>query len=284
MPEKSSSRVLPVVLLVVGLVLGVLIGYMGFRLLGGSASGLVVPDKGRITEDQLDKPIASFTYNGKKTKITAREVMSELGDISKQKGQDGTYRMPPAETTLAYARNSIMLAEVASRGIEVSDAEMKEYLQKYVGVDDVTSMAQQFNMSEEQATKIVKESAAMEKLRMSIVGTSPEQSAPQPPIAPAADADQDAVTPEYATYIIGLLGDEWDASKGTWAREDGQFYQALKDQNFTAEGATYQTAQVAYFIASSKYQESANKLNEAWTNFLNEAFSKSNITIGNLVN
>lgn len=284
MQEKSSSRALPIILLVVGLILGALLGFVGCRMWGGASGGLVQSTDGYLAEDQLDKTVAVFTYDGKDVKVTARQALEEMGNLDNQKTPDGTYRTPSAELIVSYARNYVLAQEASKRGIKVSDDEVSEYLEKNVGMDDISAMARQYNMTEDQAKKVIKESAAIAKMRDQIVGTDSNPTAPQPPAAPAQGADQDAVTADYAKYIVGLLGDEWDANKGSWAREDGQFYAALKNESFNAEGATYQAAQIAYYIANNQYGEKVSKLNEGWTKFIDSTLSKSNIRISSLSN
>lgn len=87
------------------------------------------------------------------------------------------------------------------------------------------------------------------------------------------------VTKEYADYIIALAGDEWDKTKGTWASTDGPYYQALSSYQITSEGASYEAATMAYYVAYQEFVEATSGDTEAWTEYVNGLLSKASIVI-----
>ena len=141
-------------------------------------------------------------------------------------------------------------------------------------------MASSYGVTEDQAKQIVKENAIVSKLYQQVVG----EDAPTAPTAPTqpADGNTETASKEYADYIINLAGDEWDSSKGTWASEDGPYAQALKDQSFTADSATYAQAQMAYYVAYQQYSKSAQSVQSKWSDFANGLYGKANLQIWGL--
>ena len=87
---------------------------------------------------------------------------------------------------------------------------------------------------------------------------------------------------EYGKYIVGLLGDEWDAKKDTWAKTDGDYYSALGEQKFSSKSATYDQANAAYYVAYQKYSTEYSAASAKWTTYVNERLSKASIQINTL--
>ena len=132
--------------------------------------------------------------------------------------------MPNADSTLAVARNQILAKQAEAEGITVSDDEIGSYAEQILGTSDIASLAQQYGLTEDQTKEVVRESAAMYKLKEKVCSTQ-AGTIPDAPTAPAEGAE-DTATSDYGAYIVNLIGDEWDATNNTWARTDGPYYEA----------------------------------------------------------
>ena len=251
-------------------VLGFFVGRGGFAQSGGTGSAT-------ISEGQLDTPVASWTYNGKTVSITAKEAIESQYSLDNAKDDDGNYAVPSSETVVSYVRNKILLADAESRGITVSDDEMEQFAQNQLGTSDYEQMASSYGVTEDQAKQIVKENETLNKLYAEVVPEA-STSAPTAPTEPE-DGNEDTASKDYADYIIGLAGDEWDADKGTWASEDGDYYKALQDEQFTADSATYAQAKAAYDVAYSKYSKVAQSASSTWREYSNGLYAKANVQL-----
>ncbi len=252
---------------------GYFVGNGGF---GGAMGGTVSEN---LTEDQLDQAVGSYTYNGAKHDITAREAIEAQYSLDAVKTDDDTYPAPSADTVLAYARNQILLAEAESRGIEVSEDEMSDYAEEMLKTSDYESIADQYQVTVDQAKQIVRENALVQKLYDQIVPDMPE--VPEAPEEPEESAE-DEPTKAYADYIIKLAGDEWDAEAGTWASEGGPYQQALAGEDFSADGATYEQAQMAYYVAYQDYSTAASEGQQTWLDFANGLYANASVSIRGL--
>lgn len=259
--------------LVIVAVVAAVVGYfVGSGSFGGAGTGSAV-----IEEGQLDTVVASYTYDGASHDITARDAIESQYSLDTAKNEDGTYSVPSAETIIAYVRNLILVDEATARGIEVSDDEMASFAESMLGTSDYATLAEQYGVSEDQAQKIVQENATINKLYNQVVPEASDLSAPTDPTAPE-DGDTSASSAEYAEYIIGLAGDEWDADAGTWASKDGSYYEALGD-DFTGDTATYEQAVTAYYVAYQQYSEKASQYYDTWMTFVNGLYAKANIKL-----
>lgn len=117
----------------------------------------------------------------------------------------------------------------------------------------------------------------MYKLKEKVCTTSVSDM-PEAPTTPAEGEEENA-TSDYGAYIVNLLGDEWDSTNNTWARTDGSYYEALKDETWSPDSATYSQAQMAYSVAYKAYAESASTSSSEWTNYVNGVLSQATITI-----
>ncbi len=231
-----------------------------------------------LAENELDQVVGSYTYEGKTNKITARQAIEDAVSLDTAKKDDGSYRVPSADMILTYARNAVLNSLVEKNGISASDDDITKYLKAQFNLDSIADLAKNYNMSEDQAKKILKETVGVQKLREQV---SSEGSAPVEPSAPAVpeEGKESEATEAYAEYLISLLGDEWDANAATWARQDGPYYHALKDMGFDGKTATFELAQTAYYIAFSNYNSQQESLNQKWTEYLNSELAKASIEI-----
>lgn len=91
--------------------------------------------------------MASYSYNGKKSDITAREAIESQYSLDTVKDSDGNYTAPSADVILSYVRNKILLDAAEDEGITVSSKEMKKYAEDSIGTSDYDTMAKQYGVS-----------------------------------------------------------------------------------------------------------------------------------------
>lgn len=258
------------------LVVGVLAGHF---LLGGSGT-VSLAGRTTLSAGELDSTIATYTYGGKTTPITAREVLEEASGTNElTANEDGTYDVPSASTVLTYAQNQIILDDAAARGITASDEEIDEFVTGSLG-SDLSTLASNWGISEDDARSIVGDAVVMRKLQDQVATTT----LPEMPAEPAepAEGEEDTPTAEYAQYVIGLLGDEWDADANDWARTDGTYYATLSSYEISNDAATYAAATAAYSVASSAYQTAYNQVSEELGAYTDGLLSQATIQLGSL--
>ena len=275
---RKNSKIFIGVGAVVLFALGIVIGR--FLLGGGGATGSL---NGRTTlsEGELNTPIASYTYNGQTKEVTAREVIENTSGLDAAKQSDGTYAVPAADKIIGYVRNALVVAEAQSKGITVTDDEVNNYMQTNFKTTDVSQVASKFKLSEDVVKKQINDAAIMKKYRDSILTTTLPD-APQKP-TPPEDGNSETTSQEYAQYIIGLAGDEWDAKNNTWASQDGDYYKQLSAYSISNDSASYAAAQTAYQVAMSKYSAVASKASQEWSQKINEILGKASIAVYTLV-
>ncbi|MBF0905447.1 MAG: hypothetical protein E6191_05045 [Atopobium sp.] len=274
---KKNSKIFIGVGAVVLFALGIVIGR--FLLGGGGATGSL---NGRTTlsEGELNTPIASYTYNGQTKEVTAREVIENTSGLDAAKQSDGTYAVPAADKIIGYVRNALVVAEAQSQGISVSDQEVSDYMQTNFKTTDVSQVASAYKLSEDVAKKLINDAVIMKKYRDKVL-TTKLPDAPQAPTAPE-DGNSETTSQEYAQYIIGLAGDEWDATNNTWASQDGDYYKQLSAYSISKDSASYAAAQTAYQVAMSKYSAVASKASQEWSQKINEILGKASIAVYSL--
>lgn len=244
-----------------------------------SVTGVIAATPATLTEDELDTVVGCYGYQGEVFEITARAAIEDTTSLAAVRNADGTYTAPTADMILSYARNRILAGLVQDAGIEVTDEELADYAERNVGTSDFATIADYYQMDEEQARGIVREAAGIAELRDAVVGSIGD--APQPPTAPS-DGDTATATAEYGSYVLGLVGDAWDGASQTWASTDSVYYQALAGTDFDGATASYQTAQTAYYAAYSLYQQQASEQRSAWTEYVNGYLAQASVSIGTL--
>ena len=275
--EEAARPGLPtrawVAIAAAALVVGVLAGHF---LLGGSGT-VSLAGRTTLSAGELDSTIATYTYGGKTTPITAREVLEEASGTNElTANEDGTYDVPSASTVLTYAQNQIILDDAAARGITASDEEIDEFVTGSLG-SDLSTLASNWGISEDDARSIVGVAVVMRKLQDQVATTT----LPEMPAEPA-EGEEDTPTAEYAQYVIGLLGDEWDADANDWARTDGTYYATLSSYEISNDAATYAAATAAYNVASSAYQTAYNQVSEELGAYTDGLLSQATIQLGSL--
>lgn len=274
---KKHSKLFIGVGAVVLFALGLVIGRF---LLGGSGATGSLNGRTTLSEGELNTPVASYTYNGQTKEVSAREVIENTSGLDAAKQSDGTYTVPPADKIIGYVRNALVVAEAQSKGISASDDDINKYMQTNFKTTDVSQVASAYKLSEDVTKKLINDAVIMKKYRDSVLST-PLPDAPQAPTAPE-DGNSETTSQEYAQYIIGLAGDEWDAKNNTWASQDGDYYKQLSSYKISNDSASYAAAQTAYQVAMSKYSTVANKASQEWSQKINEILGKASIAVYSL--
>ncbi len=228
-----------------------------------------------LAADQLDEAVAVYTYDGQAVEVTARMVIDDATNLQQRLNDDGTYSSPTADDILTYVRNQILRQLVSANGIEVSDDEALEYMQTTLGVSDYATLATYYGLDEDKAKTIIVEGAQVAKLRDTV--TYSVGSMPEAPTAPE-DGDNTKASADYATYILGVVGDDWDADAKTWA-EGSVYGQALAAYDFNGETANYEMAFAVYSAAAQQYSQSSSEQYDAWQTYTNEYFCAATLTL-----
>jgi hypothetical protein len=180
---------------------------------------------------------------------------------------------------VAVARNAVLKRIVEDYGVSVDQDEVDTYLQGAFGTSDVAAVASSLGLGEQAARAAAEEAAAVAKLRAQVVGV--DASEPQAPWYPA-DGNTEVGTAEYADYVIGLLGEHWNASLQMWADTDNDYYRALEGKVFAAGSANYEAAQAAYTVACDEYAAAGDEAGQAWLDLVNSYLDKACITVATL--
>lgn len=279
--DGDDRRALPtaawVAIAAAALVVGVLAGHF---LLGGAGS-VSLGGRTTLSAGELDSTIATYTVDGRTVGVTAREVLVEASGSSEiSANEDGTYDVPSASTVLTYVQNQLILADAEARGLTATDEQIDEFVTGSMG-SDLATFAQSWGISEDEARAVVSDAVTMRNLQDEISTVE----LPEQPVAPAEpdEGAEDTPTAEYAQYVIGLLGDEWDSDANTWARTDGTYYATLSGYGISNDAATYAAASAAYSVATSVYQEAYATVSEELGAYTDSLLSRASIQIGSLV-
>ncbi|HJB48532.1 MAG TPA: hypothetical protein IAA40_03930 [Candidatus Olsenella excrementigallinarum] len=279
--DGDARRALPtaawVAIAAAALVVGVLAGHF---LLGGAGS-VSLGGRTTLSAGELDSTIATYTVDGRTVGVTAREVLVEASGSSEiSANEDGTYDVPSASTVLTYVQNQLILADAEARGLTATDEQIDEFVTGSMG-SDLATLAQSWGISEDEARAVVSDAVTMRNLQDEVSTVE----LPEQPVAPAEpdEGAEDTPTAEYAQYVIGLLGDEWDSDANTWARTDGAYYATLSGYDISNDAATYAAASAAYSVATSVYQEAYATVSEELGAYTDSLLSRASIQIGSLV-
>lgn len=279
--DGDDRRALPtaawVAIAAAALVVGMLAGHF---LLGGAGS-VSLGGRTTLSAGELDSTIATYTVDGRTVGVTAREVLVEASGSSEiSANEDGTYDVPSASTVLTYVQNQLILADAEARGLTATDEQIDEFVTGSMG-SDLATLAQSWGISEDEARAVVSDAVTMRNLQDEVSTVE----LPEQPVAPAEpdEGAEDTPTAEYAQYVIGLLGDEWDSDANTWARTDGTYYATLSGYDISNDAATYAAASAAYSVATSVYQEAYATVSEELGAYTDSLLSRASIQIGSLV-
>lgn len=286
MPWRAANNVRvralhAVLAAVVAMVVGVGIGIALYPRLPLPGTLAILPGRTSVTEEELDTPLGSYTYDGNTMWVSVREAIEEASSLEAAKNQDGTYNIPSVDAVLSVARNHFLLLDADARGVAVTDDEVDAYMQNVWGTTDVAALAQSYSMTQDGVRELMRRSALLRKLRDEVVTT---EALAEPSVPPEPQEGMEGyATQEYAAYVLGLVGDEWDANANWWAREEGPFRDQLINFSISNEGATYAAAQAAYFVARSQYVAVERQIAKEWSTYVNQILSEVTVELGTLV-
>ena len=265
-----------ILLMLLTLLIGLVVGFFVRPLVKFPTSQAPVPSlphKTSVSEAELDSVMGSYKVGSTTREVTVRDAILEEGTLDAAKLEDGTYRMPSADTVLALARNELLIQEADHRGIEATQSDIDAYALEIVGTSDIAQVAGIMGLDETAARESLARSATIKKLRDEVVGHT-VLTEPVPPEA-APEGAEDTMLPQYGEYVIELAGDEWDRAANMWADENGRFRSGLRDYTITNDGATYSAALAAYEIAYAAYSEEEAAVAAVWTTYVNELLTES---------
>lgn len=275
-----GSFLLIVVALLIVLIVGMCLGHYiqglpfpGFGAQGASASQT-------LTEDSVKQAIATYELDGKRVDVLAKDVILQKRSLDNAKNDDGTYAKPSAEEIMGYIRSQVLKKDAADQGIDVSDDEVLEFAKNSLGTDDISLLAKNYGMDEDNVKDLLRTSAILNKLREQVI-TTKVPTLPTLPKPPAAGKEQEP-SAEYAKYIIDLAGDEWDSSADTWKSKDSALAKGLSKFKISSKGATYDAVRIAYALASQKVDQVKRASDEEWRTYANKTFSRVTVTINTL--
>lgn len=273
--RKRSHRTAAITALI-GLAVGLLVALGLARFVFGLGSVRLDPIAPTLSEAELSEVVGAYSYDGESFDITARDAITGTQALSYSLNADGTYDAPSSDMVLSYARNQVLAKLVADAGISVSDEEVTAYMQQLLGTTDLTQAAALLHMDADQASDALTAACGVSKLKQTVcpagVEAIPAPSWPE-------DGNTELGHPEYADYIISLLGADWDAVTMSWANTDNPYYAALKDAVFAQGSASYEAAMLAYDVAVQQAGGAAADSSVAWTDYVNEYLDKAAIAV-----
>ena len=243
---------------------------------GSQAEGTSAIGKTVVAENELDTVMGHYTYDGNSQEITIKNVIEEFTTLEAAVNADGTYNVPSTDDVLSYVRNHIILDEAANRGIEATDEDIDAYCKDTYQTTDIDSIAASVGVTADVAKEQLKDATTMSLLRGQVVTTD----AGSAPAQPDTSEDEDEATAEYAEYVLGLIGDEWDAENDTWASTDGVYYASLSSYPISNDSATYEAAYAAYTVAYQNWYTQYTQMTSEWTDFANTLFCNTSLSIG----
>ncbi len=270
-----------IALCLVTLAVGFGLGMFVFSRMPAPSASNTLAGKCVVAEDELDVALGTYTYDGTIERVTVREAIEESATLDAAKNADGTYELPSADAVLSIARNDILMQEAQARGIAATDEDALAYARDTLGTDDYATIASSYQLSADKVKEQMLRSATIRKLRDSVVTTKSVKK-PQAPASPE-EGKEDEPSEEYASYVIGLLGDEWDSNANTWARENGVLREALKDYTISNDAATYSAAIAAYYAAYTQFATTEQQVSSEWTSFVNDLLSQATVQLSSLV-
>lgn len=262
-------------------------------LIGGLVCGGIpqkmISGKTSLTEQDLSAVVATYTYNGKKTTVTAEDVMKATSGLNSMKTGDNEYKIPSTEDTIMYARNNVLVQIAKDRGIKVEDPDIEQYASTNLGTNDMETLATNFGMSLDDLKNVVRDSVYVQKLydEVTKVDTSAADEV-EPPTPPTDEnASPDDKNADYGKYVADTLGDLWNSDEDTWAKTEGEVYDRLKDEGLSSKEASYNQAQAVYSaVVAAKTAEATEaddkSPSDKWSDFMTETFSNTSFSIGEL--
>ena len=230
-----------------------------------------------LSDDQLGSVLAVYQYDGTRHEVTARKALLYSYGFLERGNQGGSYVTPSASRVNACVLQEVLASEARSKGMTVSDEDMVAYLKTNLAVSDIGGAAGLLGVSADEAKAYLEEEVLVRQLRSEIFAESGEQAA----VVEPPEESGDVVA--YGAYVIGLLGDEWDAATSDWARQDGPFYSVMGGEEFDGERATYEQALQAYSVASAQAQAASIGEGSAWGAYTEKVRSRVSVAFPRLL-
>lgn len=262
---------LPVVAIAAGIVVVAACGFAAGR---GSAHAIEATPIGKVAvpASELDTVIGTYESPTASGSVTIRDIMEASSSPDTYVNNDGEYRIPPADGMVGAIRTRIISEAAAKEGISVTDEDIDAYSHKMLGDDvGIKEAAKKYSMTEDAVKRMMGDNILADKLRDKVAGAATKDDI-QAPTAPSSESEgaKKKVEKKYADYIIKLVGDEWDLTTGSWKDERGAYAQALKNQDFTIDGASYEAAEAAYYVAYNEYSAERSAIEEKWNAYVND--------------
>lgn len=294
---KKSTRI-AVLACVAGLALG---GVSGYYLLPHIQVGELA-GKSSLTTSEFDKVIATYNFKGHNYTITAAEVANYAGmdygqntdtdknSNSNNSGTDenknganaeSTYDIPSTENVVAAIRDKILTKEMDDKGIKASDEQIKKYAKDNYGSDDFDSLASQYGVDKNVVKSSITRSVRIRQLYKQITGGDTTDR-PNAPTAPS-DSDYSKKTEDYGSYLMSIIKNDYDSDKNEWKNKKGDYYDALKDDDFDGKTASYPTCIKAYKIAYAQYEEQYDSQSQKWEDYTNELYANTDVHFTNIM-
>lgn len=244
-PKKKSKRkhsTLCVVLssIITAVVVLVIAGTSFYFYAGGGLRGKVV-----VSESELNAPFAFYYYHGPH-QITVKEVLEYFNEVDLAKTDDGMYYVPGSQDITSYVQDMVCLNKATEEGFTVNDAEANAAALYYNQTNDFSQIATNDDISEEDAKEDMQQHALFLKYECEQITSIADNGTVAPEVP--SDADMETATPAYADYIKGLVGDAWNSETNAWSEDDITFSLYFKGNEFNGSEATYEQAELAYFL------------------------------------
>lgn len=253
----------------IGLVAAFGLGYL--RLPYSNPSSL----KGKISDDTV---IARYEYDGAAHDVTAAEYRASSAALQEGwEGEDGPNQIYLSD----YILHKVLANEAKTAGITATDEAVTGYIEANYPGESANDAAEQLGITEETLRDQAANALLVDGLRDHVLAQAGASAEDEAGIeAPALDlsSDPDAPNATYGAYIVKLLGDAWDTDADTWATMEGPLYEALSDEKFTSESATYEQARLAYDATFANKSESRASDSDAWGDYRADVMSRITMT------
>lgn len=227
---------------------------------GGGLRGKVV-----VSESELNAPFAFYYYHGPH-QVTVKEVLEYFNEIDLAKTDDGMYYVPGAQDVTSFIQDMVCLNKAAEEGFTVNEAETNAAALYYNQTKDYSEIANDDEISEEDAKEDMQQHALFLKYECEQIASIADNGTVAPEVP--SDADMETATSAYADYIKNLVGDAWNSETNTWSEDDATFSLYFKGNEFNGNEATYEQAELAYFLYCTDVLAQEESVNQAISDML----------------
>lgn len=263
--QASRPKTGPLAFVLVGLVCVVAGCLLGSVLFGEKATASAPRSEGAV---------ASYSHGGETSEVTQKDVKKLDIGHSLQEGESYDY------ADILYAvRMEVLSQEARNQGLSVTDEDVSSYAKSQYRTDDYGALGAGV-LDGETVREALEQKLLVDRLRGERVSNGSIQ---QPPVAPAplsgGPEAESVPSAEYGAYLVGLFGEAYDAQTDAWAQLDSPFYEAFKDESFSASEATFEQAMKAYQVAYSLYDTAVSSSEDSWAGYVNEVMSDVEVVL-----